>query len=75
MACEAKPRTGYGPSGWVCTGEDLVKVMDGPDGVPVVVPRWAVPELMAEEWLADIYHPQPFAGGDHYHGVLSAMGR
>ena len=74
MACEAKSRRRYSDPGWECDGTDLIYLMDGPKfgeqhPIPVVAPASALDEFLAEPW-ADVYHPRPFAGGDHLHACL-----
>jgi hypothetical protein len=70
MACEAERRPQYNDPGWTCDGTGLIKLLDGPRGIAVVAPAWAVGALLAEEPWAGVYDPQVFTGGDHYHAVL-----
>jgi hypothetical protein len=80
-SCGARWRTMFSDPHWTCHGTGLVKLMDGPhdprdpDGprLPVVAPASALPEVMAEEW-ADVYRPEPFAGGDHVHWCAPPAG-
>jgi len=60
------------PTGWECLGVDLVIVMRGPEGVPVVVPRILVHLIgeASEKVMRQEGHPTPFTGGDHLHLVL-----
>ena len=60
------------PTGWECLGVDLVIVMRGPEGVPVVVPRILISLVSkaTEKAMKQEGHPTPFAGGDHLHLVL-----
>jgi hypothetical protein len=73
MPCEALQRGTYKAPGWTCTGDDLITVLFAKQNghtIPVVIPSWAEPQVMATEVGASAYAPQPFAGGDHLHLVL-----
>lgn len=64
------------PKGWTCTGEDLVVLMTGPKGLPVVAPQSRIEDVLAEQWSEAYDQPlRPFAGGDHYHWVAPAAQR
>jgi hypothetical protein len=70
-SCGALDRHTYNEPGWTCDGTGLMKLLDGPKGIPVVAPAWAAGEFLNEPW-ADVYRPEPFGGGDHYHWVRTA---
>jgi hypothetical protein len=63
--CQAKPRPSYRNTGWVCDGKGLtIMLLDG--DMPCVLPDVMVPDAMQQEW-SNVYRPEPFADGDHYH--------
>jgi hypothetical protein len=70
LPCGALARYRYNDPGWTCDGTGLVKLVDGPKGIPFVVPEYAVEHLAADPWL-DVYRPEPFTGGDHFHAALA----
>lgn len=78
-SCGARWRVQFADPGWTCHGTGLVKLMDGPrpegepDGprIPVVGPESAMDEIMLDV-SADVFHPEPFTGGDHLHLVLQS---
>jgi hypothetical protein len=72
LPCGALARRRFSDPGWTCDGTDLVFLMLGPKGIPVVGPSNVLDEFMAEPW-ADVYQPAPFAGGDHYHATLPSL--
>lgn len=68
MSCEVT-REPTRPYGWECDGENLLKILTGPRGLPVVAPMSRMWEVMRPEW-ASTYVVERFDGGDHYHVVI-----
>jgi hypothetical protein len=74
MKCQATPRAVINDPGWFCTGTDLITVLhasppEGGDPLPLVVPNWALEQVMRES-QANVFDAEPFAGGDHMHYVV-----
>jgi hypothetical protein len=67
--CQAQDRESFKESGWLCTGSALTVLIQGPDGLPCVLPDPMVPAALAQPWGRAYGPPVPFAGGDHYHLV------
>lgn len=71
LDCGALARARYGSVGWECTGRDLTRLMDGPAGIPIVVPTRLVDLVLATHPSAPVMVPVPFEGGDHLHLVVA----